>query len=374
MSAFTLFGILISFISISYSTKYLRGTTYRKNNILINKTIVLVNKCLFIYLYYYIITNICNYIYNNDLLITYLGNKLTNNIYLLNEYLCIKLLSETFIYIYIIYYIQFYEYDGSQKLSLNSFTNRLFLKFFKLFGDYYLINDYKEYYHKDSDEIFMMGMHPHGLFPFGTVGCLGLPSNMDNIDDIFPLVNKKNLYIGTATFCFYIPGLREFSMYLGGVDCSKPILDRFLKEKNSIGLFMGGAEEAIHSGYGKTNLLIYKRKGFFKLAIENGATLIPVYTFGNNNTYQSYINDIFGILKIIKRIIGIRIPVGYPILRRHKFITVIGKPIKVEKMIDYNNYDIHILQEKYIDELTKIFNKYKYLDLSCYNKILNIIE
>lgn len=352
MSEFIFIGILISFISISYSTKYLRGTTYRKNNMLIDRPTVLVNKFLFIYLCYSIICN-CNLVNDDSYLKTFIS---------------------TFTGSYIISYMQFYEYDGRQKLSLNSFTNKLFLKFFKLFGDYYLINDYKEYYHKDSDEIFMMGMHPHGLFPFGTVGCLGLPSNMDIIDDIFPLVNKKKLYIGTASFCFYIPGLREFSIYLGGIDCSKPILDRFLKEKNSIGLFMGGAEEAVYSGYGKTDLLIYKRKGFFKLAIENGATLIPVYTFGNNNVYRSYKNDIFGILKIIKQITGIRIPVGYPILKRHKFITVIGKPIKVDKLTDYNNYDIHILQEKYIDELTKIFNKYKYLDKSCYDKKLNIIE
>ena len=217
-------------------------------------------------------------------------------------------------------------------------------------------------------------MHPHGIFPIGSVGCLGLPSNMDIIDDIFPLVNINKLYIGTASFCFYIPGLREFCIYLGGIDCSKPILDRFLKEKNSVGLFMGGAEEAIYSGYGKTDLIIYKRKGFFKLAIENGATLIPVYTFGNNNTYQSYKNDIFGILKIIKKITGIRIPVGYPILGRHKFITVIGKPIKVKKMIDYNNYDIYNLQKTYIDELSNLFDKYKHLDISCYNTKLNIIE
>ncbi len=352
MTEFTFIGILISFISISYSTKYFRGTTYRKNNILINRPTVLVNKCLFMYVCYYIIYN-C---------------------YLVNKYLYFKTLISIFTSIYIISYVQFYEYNGSRKLSLNSFTNRLFFKFFKLFGEYHIINDYKEYYHKDSDEIFMMGMHPHGLFPFGTIGCLGLPSNMDIIDDIFPLVNKNKLYIGTASFCFYIPGLREFSIYLGGIDCSKPILDLFLKQKRSVGLFMGGAEEAIYSGYGKTDLLIYKRKGFFKLAIEHGATLIPVYTFGNNNVYYSYKNDIFGILKIIKRITGIRIPVGYPILQRQKFITVIGKPIKVEKMIDYNNYDIHILQQKYIDELTNIFNKYKYMDISCYDKKLNIIE
>ena len=49
---------------------------------------------------------------------------------------------------------------------------------------------------------------------------------------------------------------------------------------------MGGAEEAKYSDIGNTNLIINKRKGFFELALENNLTLVPIYTFGNNNIYK----------------------------------------------------------------------------------------
>ena len=353
LSFLSLLSLFSLFISTSYSTQYLRGTTYRVNQSMVNKSIVIFNKINVICIFY---TSFHCMMWQCNLLHSYIN--------------CLFAL-------YTLSYIQTHEYTGKKKLKLDSFILRNIFKLFKLFGEYHVINDYiNDDNNINNEEIYMMGIHPHGIWPSGTIGCLGLPSNIESIDKIIPIINTKNIYIGIASFCFYIPGLREIFLFMGAVDCSRPILERFLKNKKSFAIFMGGAEEAIYSGLGKTDLIIYKRSGFFQLAIEYGATIIPIYTFGNNNIYESQTNDIFGILNTIKLISGIRFPLGKPILKQQKYITVIGRPIKVQKLKkgEYNNYDINMLQTKYIENLKEIFNKYKNLDQTCIDKELNIIE
>ena len=46
----------------------------------------------------------------------------------------------------------------------------------------------------------------------------------------------------------------------------------------------GGATEALYAYPGKNTVVLKKRLGFVKLAIQKGASLLPAYSFGENNT------------------------------------------------------------------------------------------
>ncbi len=46
----------------------------------------------------------------------------------------------------------------------------------------------------------------------------------------------------------------------------------------------GGATEALYASPGRNTVVLKKRLGFVKLAIQKGAYLVPVYAFGENNT------------------------------------------------------------------------------------------
>ena len=145
-----------------------------------------------------------------------------------------------------------------------------------------------------------------------------------------------------------------------------------MKIKNQYVLFIGGAEEAKYSDLGNTNLIIKKRQGIFKLALQHNLTLIPCYTFGNNNIYKSYDFDIFNIFYYFKKITGIWFPRGIFIFNKIDYYTVFGKPIKPIKKINYKNDDILYLQEKYIKHLVDCFDENKYLDQYVMNKNLII--
>lgn len=45
-------------------------------------------------------------------------------------------------------------------------------------------------------------------------------------------------------------------------------------------LVVGGAQEALYARPGNYRLVLNKRKGFIKIAIQTGAALVPVFTFG----------------------------------------------------------------------------------------------
>ena len=53
-----------------------------------------------------------------------------------------------------------------------------------------------------------------------------------------------------------------------------------MKEGRSLFICTGGEEESMLSEVGVGKVVLMKRKGFVRLAVKNGATLVPV--FGSN--------------------------------------------------------------------------------------------
>jgi len=45
----------------------------------------------------------------------------------------------------------------------------------------------------------------------------------------------------------------------------------------------GGEAEQMLTQFNKQRVFVQKRKGFVKLAIEHGASLVPVYSFGETD-------------------------------------------------------------------------------------------
>lgn len=341
------------FIFLSLNNKHLQGTTYRKHNTLVNYKIACITKLCTIFILYSSLIKVFTYFNIN-----------INNI--LNFLLCI----------YLPYYLEFAEYTGNRKIIMPSLFHNLMYISYRLLGKYTLINDsIKLEANYKKDKPYIIGIHPHGLFPFGSVGTLALPNDIKNIENIAPILNSKNLKTGIASICFYIPIIRDIFLWLGAVDCSKPVLKKLLLDGNSIAVFTGGGQEAQYSGLGSNKLILKNRDGFFKLALETRSNMIPVYTFGNNNIFNSFSWDLFGVLNYLKKIAGLWIPRGYFVPMRHNFVSIIGKPINVDKLSLDDNIDKNInkIKQQYMEELSKLFDKYKYLDIYCANKTIEYI-
>eukprot|EP00878_Enallax_costatus_P007164 GHUV01007508.1.p2 GENE.GHUV01007508.1~~GHUV01007508.1.p2 ORF type:complete len:231 (+),score=53.48 GHUV01007508.1:473-1165(+) len=112
---------------------------------------------------------------------------------------------------------------------------------------------------------------------FDTDAC-GFSKKFPGID-IYPMTLEIN---------FRIPFMREFLLLHGVVDASKQSCLMVLGKGagQAILLAVGGAQESLLARPGTYDIVLSKRKGFVKIALQTGAKLVPVIGFGENDLYD----------------------------------------------------------------------------------------
>ncbi len=76
-------------------------------------------------------------------------------------------------------------------------------------------------------------------------------------------------------------------MAFGFVDASGKSIQYNLDKGRSVMLVVGGAREALLSKPGEIKLTLKRRHGFVKQALRGGASLVPVFSFGETNLYTT---------------------------------------------------------------------------------------
>ncbi|GMS98149.1 hypothetical protein PENTCL1PPCAC_20324 [Pristionchus entomophagus] len=105
----------------------------------------------------------------------------------------------------------------------------------------------------------------------------------------------RELYKGLKTWSvtlsghFLLPLRREALMWGGMGASSKRNIQWILRQKEKghvVTIAIGGCNEGIMSAPGKYHLKLADRKGFVKVAMAEGADLVPMFRFGENDTYR----------------------------------------------------------------------------------------
>lgn len=113
---------------------------------------------------------------------------------------------------------------------------------------------------------YIFGYHPHGIAGIGSF-CSFLTEST-NFSLLFPELRPHLLMTRVA---FWWPGSREIFMALGGSSATKENLTNITQTKgNAIVVQVGGAAESLEAQPGGTRLVLKHRKGFIKMAIQNG--------------------------------------------------------------------------------------------------------
>ncbi|EFJ49380.1 hypothetical protein VOLCADRAFT_89744 [Volvox carteri f. nagariensis] len=100
-----------------------------------------------------------------------------------------------------------------------------------------------------------------------------------------------DLHAATLGSNFRVPLLREYVLLHGMVDASRDTLRAVLggPPGRSALLVVGGAAEALLAAPGTYDLVLQARKGFVKVALQTGATLVPVIAYGETDTFHTHI-------------------------------------------------------------------------------------
>jgi len=249
--------------------------------------------------------------------------------YLYILYLCWKLMYQTF------------HKDGG--LPIPWLRNAIIWRWF---CDFFPIRLHKLYDLDDSGETsYLFGYHPHGIIGMGAVSTFAM-SGASGFHKLFPGVDVRLL---TLRINFFIPFFDLLITFMGICDASRESCTAILgdqEERKSLCLVLGGAKESLEANPGAVKLFLQKRKGFVKVALENGASLVPVFGFGENELFEQVNNPQGSLVRKIQNQLqnrmGFAIPLfhgrgifqyNYGLLPKRRPIDVVfGKPIACPKM------------------------------------------
>lgn len=228
----------------------------------------------------------------------------------------------------------------------------------------------------DPSKNYMFCAYPHGVLCSGPFGQFS--NEHSPFRDMFPGLEP---YVHTLKVHFQTPIFRELVLSLGGMVASTEAINWVLScpEGGHISvLIVGGAAESLYCKPGTYRIILNRRKGFVKLALRNGAPMVPVFTFGETDLYDQLHNPegsvVRKIQEFIRRVTTVApvIPIGRGLFqysfgivpRRRPVTTVVGKPVDVPKIPEPTKEDIEKYHQLFKDALIELFeeNKAKYID------------
>ncbi|XP_067949032.1 2-acylglycerol O-acyltransferase 2-like [Watersipora subatra] len=223
----------------------------------------------------------------------------------------------------------------------------------------------------DTKKNYIFALHPHGVLcvsqfcSFATEGT--------GFSKLFPGLTPHLLVLDGH---FLFPVYRDYVMTTGMCRCNKQSLEHILsssKKGNVACLAVGGALETFEAHPQRLTLVLQNRKGFIKSALRTGASLVPVFSFGENELYDQLSNPIGSKLRNfqhwVTKYLGtpppffhgrgiIQYSFGF-IPHRKPVTTVVGAPIEVKQTKEPTNEEIKELHSKYVAALCHLFEKHK---------------
>ena len=151
---------------------------------------------------------------------------------------------------------------------------------------------------------------------------------------------------------------------------------------------MGGAQEALYARPGNYRLVLNKRKGFVKIAIQTGIPLVPVFSFSETEIFDQFSNEPGTFLRayqdFVKKWTGIAPAMPYArglsaksyglIPYRRPITTVIGAPIEVKQNSNPSRNEIDELHANFVKAIMKLYKNHKEKYLTNYDTAKLVIE
>ena len=216
------------------------------------------------------------------------------------------------------------------------------------------------------EKTYLFGCHPHGIVALSGPCMWG--SEATQFSAKFPHIRRA---IGVVNFGLICPVAREFAVGTGCISADRPSVEQALKSGTSVVLYPGGACEALVAGSADgVNLVLRDRFGFVKLALETGASLVPSFTFGENDAFEQVTSDKLRKTQIkLMKLFGFSLPLIKPynpllpiVPKQVNLTTVVGAPIDVAKMEKSDprfNDEVRRLHARYIVELVALHATHK---------------
>ncbi|KAF7274157.1 2-acylglycerol O-acyltransferase 1-like isoform X2 [Rhynchophorus ferrugineus] len=221
----------------------------------------------------------------------------------------------------------------------------------------------------DKKKNYLFCCFPHGMLSLGVFTNFG--SDYGEYKIYFPHHTPK---VVTLSQHYTMPFFREMALGLGGISAEANSIEYVLRKPeggNVCVLMPGGAQESYYCKPGQYQIILKQRKGFIKLALRNGAPLVPVLSFGETDTFdQLEGSTLRKIQEKLRKLIGLApaIPIGRGFFqysfglvpRRKRIVVVVGNPMDVPKIPEPSREQIDEYHSQFVKHLEDMFEEQKY--------------
>uniref|UniRef100_A0A8C9VP63 Acyltransferase n=1 Tax=Scleropages formosus TaxID=113540 RepID=A0A8C9VP63_SCLFO len=218
----------------------------------------------------------------------------------------------------------------------------------------------------DPRQNYVLGFHPHGILVAGAFA--NFCTYATGFCNLYPGLTP---YLLMLPLWFRAPFFRDYLMSGGLIPSDKESASYLLRRPgggNAVVIAVGGAPEALDAHPGAYTLQLANKKGFVKLAMEHGAHLVPVFSFGENELFDQVENPrgtwLRWIQERLQRVMGISLPLfhargvfqySFGLMPYRKPIHTVGESLNKNPSDD----ELDDLHELYIDQLCKLFEEHK---------------
>lgn len=262
--------------------------------------------------------------------------------------------------------------DGSLRFRSERFRRSYF---WHLFAGYFPAKLHKTH-ELEPTRKYIFGYHPHGIISHGAWAAFS--TDALNFSGQFPGITNTLLTLDSN---FRVPFYRDYILAMGMRSVSRESIVNILTKGGMDGegmgrgvtVVVGGARESLEAIPGNLRLILKERKGFVKIAVRAGADLVPVLAFGENSLYDQLEKGqhpmVHRLQMFILKVWKFTLPFmhGRGIFNydvgmmpyRHPLNIVVGAPIRVVQSANVNMKEVDRLHELYIQELEKLWDRYK---------------
>ena len=213
----------------------------------------------------------------------------------------------------------------------------------------------------DPNGQFVLGVHPHAALPVSAI----MNFVSDDWNATAPKFPKENIRVLVASFCFYLPVLRELYLGAGFVDASKFSMQHCLNDGHNVMVFPGGASEAKFCAPDEDLLVLRSRRGFVRVAIEHGIPLVPCYTFGETDVIctggPEPDSGLFRFQNAMQTVVGMNIDPRMPLMPREDVpvCMVVGSPIPMPHDPNPSKELVEHHLQRYMDALFELHKQWQ---------------
>ena len=237
------------------------------------------------------------------------------------------------------------------------------LRIWRWMGEHYRIGlEYAGPAPLDKGRHYIFCIHPHGVLALERYAFWA--SRAARWDTVFPGIETRDL---CATALMLVPGSRTWCLLTGAVLADRPVAAGVLRDTpHSLLMYPGGEREQMATEYGRDKVWVRRHRGFVRLALENGAPLVPCYMFGVTSQYR--VSSLLGGFRTwLQRTFAVALPLFYgrsPLLfwlpsGERPVTAVFGAPVEVVRTEHPTDEQIDEVMEKYVAALTKVYDDNK---------------